>query len=340
MAQFTSAQLVETQLKADVIWKDSQLNAFYKAEVEGLKAIRDFSAATISPLEDVNKNYIVSINWVTTNNLVLSDGVADNCNPTGPQVDSAKKNYILDIFKKVDFSITEQQLRNTVFSREEVAAKAMLEAMRLLDEGLATVCMAKADAYAGSNLYLPAQSGYAETLGKTQIPVALPAVNLFAYLDQTRILNRMRGAYLIENGSLYQKRLIAAYNSNNLNGQGDQAAFGSLKIVDDLFNMAAAGLTTDALLIAPTALAFASKARFSLVPDVIAGRVNQTHYKVESPSLKGVFYDVIYEMDCAPGVIVNDSDVKHTWRIMANAGLFLNPTRTVGNTGVLALQRF
>ena len=78
MAQFTSAQLVETQLKADVIWKDSQLTAYYKAEVEGLRAIRENSAASITPLEDGSKNYLVSINWITTNNLLLTDGVADN----------------------------------------------------------------------------------------------------------------------------------------------------------------------------------------------------------------------------------------------------------------------
>ena len=336
MAQFSSANLVEIQLKTDVIWKDAQVNAFYKAEVEGLRAIRENSAATITPLEDTTKEYKVSINWVTTNNLVVSDGVVDNCVIDGPQVSSAKKPYVLDIFKKVDFSVTEQELKGSIFSREEVVAKGLLEALRLLDEQLATVSIAKADAYAGANMYL---GSYTEVGGKTLIPASVPAVNLFAYLDQARIINRMRDAFLIENGSMYQAQLIAAYNSMNLDGKGTQAAFGSMKIYNDLFNMSAAGLTTDALLVGRNALAFATKARFNAVPEVIGGKVNQTHYSIASPSLPGVRYDVIYEMQCAPGLIVNNVDTKHVWRIMANAGLFLNPTRTATNTGVLAIDR-
>lgn len=340
MGVFTPSQLLETQLKVDTIWKDSQVNQFYKAEVEGLRAIRENSAATFEALTDTTKNNTVSINWIVTTGLVATEGVVDNCIITGPTVASDKKVYALDMFPKVDFSLTEQQLKDSILSKEEVVAKAMLEVLRVLDEQLATRAMAKTDAYAGANLFLQANGGYPLTLaGKTQIPTAAAAVDVFAYLNQAMILNRMRGAFLVENGTMYQQQLVAGFNSGNLNGQGTQAAFGSMKIYNDLFNMNAAGLTTDALLISRGALAFVHKARFDAVPVYIAGNVNQTHYSVASPSLPGVRYDVIYTMDCAPGLVVNDTDIKHTFRVMANAGLFLNPTRTPGNTGVLAIDR-
>lgn len=339
MAIFTPSQLLETQLKVDTIWKDSQVNAFYKAEVEGLRAIMENSAATFTALQDNTKNNTVSVNWIVTSGLVATEGVIDNCLISGPTVSSDKKIYALDMFPKVDFSLTEQQLKDTILSKEEVVAKAMLEVLRILDEQLATRAMAKTDAYAGSNMYLQANGGYPQALNKTQIPTAAAAVDVFAYLQQAMILNRMRNSFLIENGTMYQQQLVAAYNSKNLNGQGNQAAFGSMQIYNDLFNMTAAGLTSDALLVSRGALAFVYKARFNAVPEYIAGSVNQTHYSIPSPSLPGVRYDVIYTMACAPGAVINDTDIKHTWRIMANAGLFLNPTRTLGNTGILAIDR-
>lgn len=340
MGLFSPSQLLETQLKVDAMWQDSQVNAFYKAEIEGLRAIQENSAATFTPLMDATKNNIVSVNWIVTNNLVATEGVVDNCIISGPSVSSTKKNYALDMFPKVDFSLTEQQLKDTILSKEEVVAKAMLEVLRLMDEQLATRAMAKADSYAGTNLYLAANGGFPTgATGKTEIPSGTAAVKVFAYLQQTMILNRMRGAFLIENGTMYQDQLIAAYNSKNLNGQGEQAAFSTMKIYNDLFNMNAAGLTTDALLVNRSALAFVYKSRFNAVPEYIAGTVNQTHYSIPSPSLTGVRYDVIYTMACAPGTTVNDTDITHTWRVMANAGLFLNPTRTAGNTGVLAIDR-
>lgn len=339
MPQFTATNLLEVQLKVDVMWKDAQVNKFYKAEVEGLRAIRENSAATFEALSDPKVENTVSVNWVTTNNITVTDGVTDNCDIDGPQLATTKKNYALDIFKKSSFSIFEQELKSNIFTREEIAAKGLLEALRQLDEKLATVCMAKADAYAGSNMYPTAQSGYAETNGKTVIPAAVDAPNFFAYMQQAMILNRMRGSYLIENGSMYQQQLVAAFKAGNLDGKGDQAAFGSMPIYNDLFNMTAAGVTSTALLIAPTALAFCFKSRYNAVPNEVGGRVNQTYYSIPSPSLPGVRYDVIYQMECAPGTIPNDTNTKHTWQIMVNAGLFLNPTRFATNTGVLALAR-
>lgn len=339
MAIFTPSQLLETQLKVDDIWQDSQLNAFYKPEVEGLRAIIENSAATLAPLQTADKNNTVSVNWVVTTGLAITEGVVDNCVLNEPTVASAKKNYALDMFPKAGFSLTEQQLKDTILSKEEVVAKSMLEELRLLDEALATRSMAKADAYAGSNLFLPANGGYSESLGKTQIPAGTTAVKFFAYLNQAMIVNRMRNSFLIENGTMYQEQLIAGYNAGNLDGKGTLSAFSSMKIYNDLFNMTAAGLTSDALLINRSALAFVTRSRFNKVPEYIAGNVNQTHYSIASPSLIGVRYDVIYTMTCAPGTVVNDTDIKHQWRIMANAGLFLNPTRTAGNTGVLAIDR-
>jgi hypothetical protein len=109
-------------------------------------------------------------------------------------------------------------------------------------------------------------------------------------------------------------------------------------VYTDMFNMAAAGLTTDALMIRRGALAFASRAKYSEQPIEYGGEVNQTRYSVASPTLAGVRYDVYYTIKCTvvPG---GEDEIVHIWRFVARFGLFLNPEGVeTGNTGVLAFN--
>jgi hypothetical protein len=330
MANFSTAQLANIQLKAEQMWSDGQQNAAKKAEVEGLKAIINNQTARIAPLEDSSKDNSVTINWIDTS-AIVAEVAEDNCTIDGAALDAKPKTYALDIKYKSDFKVNEDALRSTIYSKEEVAAAGIADALRVLDEKMATVALAKADAFAGTNVY-PGIGTYAT--GTTTIPAASYNQTLFAYLAQVSVMNRMRSSYLIDSGTLYQQYLNAQFNAGNGEGKGTNAMFNSMPIYFDLFNMAAAGIANETLMINRGALAFASKVRYGSAPTEYGGNVNQTRYSVASPTLPGVRYEAFYTLDCT------GNQISHIWRFESNAGLFLNPEgQATGNTGVLAFNK-
>jgi hypothetical protein len=331
---FSPAQLCEIKLKADTMWKDAQVYSQYKAEVTGLTAIRSNQTAEIAPLSDPTKNFEVSVKWITTGNIVVKNA-GPNCELEGPALGAASKAYALDSFREVEFSINEDDLKSTIFTKEEVIAKGLLAALKALDEDVARISLAKVDGFIGTNVFT---GGRVTANGKVQLAANQTPQQRYAYLAKARILNRSRTSYLIDNGTTFEDYQIAQYNAGNNDGKGVVTAFGDLPLYFDMFNMAAAGLTTDALLIDRGAVAFASRAKFNAVPEELRGEINQTRYKIASPNLPGVFYDVYYTMKCVPAANGIDEETVHVWNIVSRFGVFNNPTDGSGKTGVLGFD--
>lgn len=339
MPKFTTAVLANVQLKAERMWRDNQNAASYTTEVAGLTAIRENQTAVITPLQDSDKKYVVSINWIDASMIAArklnEDNAGNNCDLDGVELDAKAKPLALDSFYGTDFKVNEDQLRDKIYGTDEVVSMGIMAALRALDEKVAVVSMAKADSYAGINQYV---GTYSQSNGQTQVPQAAYTPAFFAYLQQAAILNKMRSSYIIDNGTLFQQQVIANANAANGEGKGAAALLGSLKVYTDMFNMASAGLTTDNLMIRRGALAFASKSKYSETPIEYGGEVNQTRYSVASPSLPGVRYDVYYTIKCTvvPG---GEDEIVHIWRFVSRFGLFLNPEGlATGNTGVLAFN--
>jgi hypothetical protein len=339
MAKFSEATLANIQLKAERVWANNQNAASYTTEVEGLRAIRENQTATIEPVTDSKKNYVVRINWIDASMIearqLNEDNAGNNCDLDGVELDAKSKPLALDSFYGTDFKVNEDQLSDKIYGTDEVVATGIMAALRALDEKVAAVCMAKADSYAGKNLFL---GKFTEVAGQTQVPTASYTPAFFAYLQQAAILNKMRSSYIIDNGSLFQQQVIALSSAGVGENKSAAALLGSLKVYTDMFNMAAAGLTTDNLMIRRGALAFASKAKYNEQPIEYGGEVNQTRYSVASPGLPGVRYDVYYTIKCTvvPG---EEDEIVHIWRFVSRFGLFLNPEGVeTGNTGVLAFN--
>jgi hypothetical protein len=331
---FSPAELCEIKVKVSTMWKDAQVMNQYKANVTGLTAIRANQTARITPLESNEKDYKVSVKWITTGNLVVSNA-GPNCELEEPELAAASKSYALDSFRSTGFSLNEDDLKSTIYSKEEVVAQATLAALKILDEDVARICMAKADGFIGTNAFT---GGRTVTNGKVQLAANLTPQQRYAYLAKARILNKGNASYLIDNGTTFEEFQIAQYNAGNNDGKGVVTAFGDLPMYFDMFNMAAAGLTTDALLIDRGALAFASRTKFTATPAEPGGEILQTRYTVKSPNLPGVEYDVYYTLKCVPNDNGVDEDTLHIWRFVARFGLFLNPTDGSGKTGVLGFD--
>jgi hypothetical protein len=203
---------------------------------------------------------------------------------------------------------------------EEVSARGLASALKALDEYWARQVLVKLKAFAGVNV---APAPWTWAAGTTSVPAAQYTVGMVANLINQSILNRMDGAYYIDNGGLYVPWLNAQLSAGNLDGKGDAARIAAIKLYFDQWNFGPAGLTEDTFMVAPSAVAMKTKTRNPDVPTLIAGTVQQTRYTIASPNLPGVKYDVYYTLTCK--TINGKANIVHSWRIETNGGIFLNP---------------
>ena len=331
------------------MWSDGQYQADYVAEVEGLRAIRENQTANIQPLADRSKNYEVKVTWLDSSAIApsnLGNSGGNNCDLDEPEIDAKATVYEIDNFWKDGFSVNEDEVKDSIYSVEELMARGMVDALNRLDEKVSVVSVGIADTYSGKNLY-PLQYTYNAVTGQTEVPAAeYTKPEFFAYLRQTTIMNRMRNTYIIDSGTLYQDQLIADANSANSDGKGAARLYQSFKIYQDMLGMVQANLTSDLLLINKGALAFGHKTKYTAAPTEYGGKVNQTRWSVASPNLPGVRYDAYYSLKCvAPKTAgakgtAGEETILHTWRFIARFGLWLNPVGfKEGNTGVLSVNK-
>jgi hypothetical protein len=108
----------------------------------------------------------------------------------------------------------------------------------------------------------------------------------------------------------------------------------AIRTYNDLFNMNTVVGANKMFMIDKGAIAFASKVRYSKTPEEISNGANMIRYSIPSKNLPGVSFDVIYKTACS------DSDIIHSWKLIARFGTFNNPTSSCDNTntGVLSFS--
>jgi hypothetical protein len=333
---FSTSSLVEIKLKADEIYSgNTPESEHYKTEVDALKAILENQTAKIVPLNGYQeKDNTVGINWVDATGVVGAADATDNCTLTEAQLETKAIPVSLTLSRKSGFSVDEGDLRNSIFSREEVVAKGLLAAMKQLDEYLA----GQALVFLATKKSTPVTGSYAaytfDAPSKTiQIPAADWTAALYPQLAKTAIMNKQRDSYVLEGGDLYIPYQNALMNAGNGEGKGDAARIKLLPTYSDLFNFAASGVTPeDAYLVQKNAVAFAHKVRYSATP--VEWPNSQKRYSIASKNLPGVEYEVIYQMTCG----TND-ELTHSFRLRVKSGFFASPTAVATKMGVIALAK-
>jgi hypothetical protein len=317
--EFSPSALLDIKLKAEQIWSDSRLAQDFKAKADSAKAVLENQTATFRELDNPEKDNQVVVNFINPCAIVAED-CESNCDITGDELETGGKTYTLDLCKKADFSVNAEKLRTNTYSVEEVSARGLASALKALDEYWARQVLVKLKAFAGVNV---APAPWTWAAGTTSVPAAQYTVGMVANLINQSILNRMDGAYYIDNGGLYVPWLNAQLSAGNLDGKGDAARIAAIKLYFDQWNFGPAGLTEDTFMVAPSAVAMKTKTRNPDVPTLIAGTVQQTRYTIASPNLPGVKYDVYYTLTCK--TINGKANIVHSWRIETNGGIFLNP---------------
>jgi hypothetical protein len=345
MPILTNAALSTIKYKAEEIWKDGQYAKQYEVQAEAVKKIVAEQEATIKELSSTDKDNTVEVSWLDTTAIVDEDvDEGDECSLEEDELSTNKKTYELDLTRRAGFSIDDNDLALSIYDFEIAAARGILASKKVLDEYLSRQAILALNAFAGVN-QAPAPFTYDATEKSTMVDADKYDSKLFSHLIQHSILNRVTSPYVLDSGGLFIDHLNAGFDSGNADGKGDKARYDSLRLAFDQFSFAGAGLTDPSLfLIGKNSIAFASKNyNKQTVPTLVNFEDgNQYRYSVDSDVIPGVKYDVYYSLKCV------GKRMKHTWRLMVNAGFFLNPEagqttkvggRIVTNSGILKYSK-
>lgn len=313
------AQLQKVVAKIDKIWADNQTNQDYKAEVGVLTALRENQTARLKELEDPDKDKTLRIWWLQDcqTDVDECEDDPDNCDWTGPEIEDKCKDYALDICFSTKFSIEDIQFRKHEANPEEALVIHMMSALKRMDESLAQRAVAKLNTFLGINQYT---GGIGEVNGvNTYIPANYWGPDMYGYFGVVQKINKFTNPFLVHGSNLYQVNWQNSYNVANANQKDGLPKLQSIKSYWDLFNIDVVNAPdTVSYMIEKGAVAFANQARYPLN--------NPREFKfgsrwsIESKALPGVKYDVYYKERC-----VADDKVYHDYKIVARAGIFLNP---------------
>lgn len=318
---FSASALLKIKAKAEQMWKDSRYEAEFSPNAEAAKAVLANQTARFPEMENRNKDRTAVVTFINSCGVVAQD-CTSNCDLTEAELESGSKEYAIDLCKRTGFSVDAEKSRTNEYEVEEIAARGTASAIKALDEWLAQQVIIKMKAFSGVNV-APSPFTYDNVDRSTDVPASAYNIKLIPNLLQQATLNKMGNPYFVDNGSLYLEYMNAQLDGDNLDGKGDANRMRALKMYFDQFNFPATGVAEDTFMISPGAIAMMVKPRHSDTPELIGGKVQQTRYTVNSIALPGVKYDVYYELACK---VVNGKDhLFHTWRFVANAGIWLNP---------------
>lgn len=330
----TCAELLESKIKMEQIWRDAQANADYIAEVEALKVIKaNQRGAEFPDLTDPNKDRTVKIVWLTDCNPNSVVDCPDECTIAGNEIADNCKDYELTVCKSIEFSIPEKRFRTSMWSKEEVMAKSMMTNMRILDEYIVQAMIAKMDTFTGTNAFL---GSFSTSGSDTVIPAVNWTPNLYGYFVESMIMNRMRDAYMLSGHNMFQQDWnIMKEAGNAQGGAANVAKANTFQKYFDLFNMDSTLGAKKTFLVRPSSMAFVSKNYYGPAPEEIKGKAAIIRYSVQSFNLPFITYDVLHDTECVQGL--NNGDIKYKWRLSFKGDLFQNPTNCDGTkTGLLS----
>lgn len=335
---FTASQLLKIQRMADDMWADNRTRIDYMAECDVAKAIQAETTAQLDPLTDPRKTNTVKLIWLNACS-VADAAVGDDCAITGPELTSDSEDYTLDIFRKTSFSVKEIQARTDQFELGQQIARGILQCDKVLSEYVAEQCVAKLEAFRGTNEYLSVigSPGWAASGSDTEIPADQWDSTLMPKLSLAARKNKFINPALISGEALWFINEEAENNRGNDAGKGDAVRMASKYFARKYFDPIKIDEVNagdiKAYMVDRGALALVTKSHYGDVPSLYHNPWQQ-RYSVPSKNLPGISWEVIYTQSCTSG------EITHVWQFKVNMGIFQNPTGcTATNTGVLSFLR-
>ncbi len=336
-ATFTCADLLVSQGKMEAIWMDNAENAEYVPNTETVRAIIENQTAKLGDITGKqDKDKTIKITWLTTCDLTVADCSTD-CFPDGEEAQANCKEYTPTICKEVNFKITENTLRGSIYSKEEVLARLMLKAIKKIEDSLAAAGVAYLEDVEGVNSFM---GDYGTLTGggvvgnsATKIAPANWTATLVGYFIQCSKMNLFGSPYMVSGNNLFQALWNAQADAGNADGKGAITKFNQIKTYFDLWNIDSAFSNNSTFLIDRSAVAFGAKWHNDETPIDYGSDIGQ-RYSIPSKTLPGVRYDVHHLMTCV------NKEIVHKFNVIARVGFYLNPTGcTENNTHVLRFEK-
>lgn len=342
---FTASELLESRLKAEQYWKNSQNAASYTPKAAAAQAVLANQTQQFDEFKDVNHDRKIRITWIDACGVDVQDCVS-NCTITEPELESKSKLYTPDICKKTGFSVDFTKLRTNDYTSDEIIMKGFASRIKALDEFWAKQILAKLATFAGINV-APAPWTFDADDMTTYVPDAQYNLKMLANVLNQAELNRMEDNYIIENGTLTIELMNAAFDQGNFDGKGAAARANEFQrmMTNDQFNFGAANILEDMFVIGKGAVAFQTLNEVAKEVTTIGGQVQQQTFQTPSIALPGVMYDTYYSVTCQ--TVNGKAHYFHTWRFETHGIVALNPEGcpvTVGGevytpTGVLSYTK-
>lgn len=316
---FTCTALQKVIAKIDKAWADNQQKMEFVPQVDVVTAIRKEQTATLREIQNPEKDNTFKIYWVIDCNSGVEDDDGDDCDFDGPEAESRCKEYALDIKKSVKFQNRENMGRTNDINREDALAVQMMKRMVELDETIAQTVVAKINSFAGTNQFT---SGIGEVDGvTTYISPSYWGGDMYGYFAQVVIMNKLSNPFIIHGSNLFQQNWQAPLNGLNQNQKDQAPKLNSIRSYWDMFNIDSVNSPDKvSYLITRGAIAIANKAYYPMNnPTEYLTDKPSKRWSIESKSIPGIFYDVIYAMTC------DGEDIIHKYKIKVKFGVYLNP---------------
>lgn len=329
----TPSKLAQIVLKVQDMWTNSMIQNTMRPRISVLQAIIAQQTANVQILQDPDKDREVRIVWLD-NCSASVESCADGsmCEFDGAEMGSAAQLYGINDCAVYKANINAEKYRTDAHSLDEAIATEMLKADKLLSEYIAAKVVAKLEASKGVNLLTA--NGFPVTGTTTTIPANdFKGSEVMGYFYRAADMNNFANPYIISGSNLRQENWVAATNQANADGKGDITRFTSMPIYFDEKNVDSLNSPLQkTYLVNGGSLAFATKARFGVVPVTLT---HETQFSFASRNVQGMFIDVRLQNGCA-----NNGDTLYKWIFTARFDLFLNPLPCVEtNTGVLAFVK-
>jgi hypothetical protein len=335
---FTCANLLEIQGKAETMWMDNAVQKDYMPKVDVLLAIINNQTAKLEPIVSTqSKDYVIKMSWINACEIEGAD-CGSECEIDGPELSAECKEYAPNLCREFSFKVNENTFRTSIYSPEEIVAKGLLKQLKLADEYLAQQTVLYLESNKGENEFAGIGSLVGSGIGGQDTVVAPSNWNasIMGYFYQVAIMNKISNPMLLSGSNLFQAMWNAQANAANADGKGDLNKFQQMPIFFDLFNIdSTLSPALKTFLLDKSAVAFGSINRFSETPIQILGANTQQRYSVASKTLPGVRYDVYYTTACEG----EQGNLYHKFKLVVRGGIYSNPVGcTTTNNGLIAFK--
>ena len=323
---FSETILANIQLKAEQYWQDRIQKQDYVADAEVIKVLNAKQTATFGNfLTGKKKDPTVEISWI--NACDIDDRACHNCTFPTTELSTNMEEKTLTQCRETGFAVNEHDFHDNVYDFENIVAKGLLTAGKVLDEWWAGRGVVAMNAAKGVNAAGTVSKGVVSGTDTYVLPAYWDA-GLMSYFAMVSEINKFNNEFLISGKNLYESVWTADYETCC---EEDRLKFGSLPIYFDLVNIDIAN-TPDYVtyMIHGGAFAYYTKAYYTGVP---VKYMDQWRWAVPSRNIPGVMYDVHYMNECN----TNDDFFTHYWKFKTLGDIYVNPTGcTATRTGLLS----